>query len=142
MFLIVLLFAIDVYSQCPAAYLEPLYICNYKRQPRITKLIGYEKKFLWFRKEIKYTDGWRQIDFEDPLIVRSRHIGEKVGSRVNRSYNFLSKNEINYTHFQINFNCNDVLFENQPTESVKIFAADADFCKKYPENSLIEIKGD
>jgi len=131
--------SIEAYAQCAPAYLDPIYICNYKRQPKVTNLVGYEKKILWFKKKVKYTNGWRQIDFEDLLIVRSRQVGEKAGLRVNRSYNFLDKNEVKYTHFQINFNCNDVAVENQPNESVQIIEADSSICKKYPENSLIEI---
>lgn len=137
-FLVALLFTIDVYAQCSATYEEPFYICNYNSIPKITKLPGYSKGFLWFKKDINFNENWHEIEFDNLNIINTGTQNIKFLKNRSIRFAFYQRTELKYRHFKINYVCNDTPTENRPDNFVQIVEADSNFCKEYPDNSLID----
>lgn len=138
-FLYSIFFSYDLFAVCSPSHKNPLYICNYNEKPKLRKIEGYTQGFLWFKKEIKYDENYREVEFNNLKLVASGHSNKSYFSDPTQKFIFLMDKEINFTNIKIVYHCNDVIYEDRPDVTVKITEVDSDFCKKYPENSLIEV---
>ena len=110
------------------------FVCNYTGQTKITDLNKKTKN--WFFSSLD--KGWYKVEF---LNLKQLNIDgtTSVGKSMDQfEFTYYKDFEPGLKNYKLNVVCNDIRFKNGPLVYYKIIKLDSDFCKKFPENSLIE----
>lgn len=135
----IILFSIEIYARCPVEAFRPIYICNYKYKPKVSQIKGYTSGFWFFKKEVKYDERWHEVEFENLTVVGGNPSRITSHKDSTQKFTFFKTSDIDFTNIKIVSDCSDLVRSDLPKSTYTITAANPDFCKKYPENSLIEI---
>jgi hypothetical protein len=115
----------NVFAMCQAGYSNPIYICNYKKVPKVLELQ-------------KYKGGWSEIVFDDlTQITKEKGVKKETKFKATEKFNFFKKNELPAMNYKIVPVCNDTPTGKSPDKFVHISSADRSFCEKYDDNTMI-----
>jgi len=123
----------SLHARCSGP-LHSYYVCNYKGQIQITDL--HKKTKGWFFSD--YEKGWYQVKFLNLKLLNLDGTANVAKQMNQYEFTYYNNFEPDLKNYKLNVVCNDIRFKNGPLVYYKIIKDDSDFCKKYPENSIIE----
>jgi hypothetical protein len=113
------------FAMCQSGYSDPIYICNYKADPKMLVLD-------------KYKGGWSEIIFENLTVVNNKKITKNEKSlKVTEKFNFYKRDEMKTENYKIERVCNDMPNTKKPLRFVRISYAEKSLCINQPESSII-----
>jgi hypothetical protein len=113
-----------LYASCRYGYSDPIYICNYKGNPKIEELENYK--------------GWNVVTFQNiTKIVTEKKSKQIVTTSVTEKFNYLTGKKFPTMNFKIERVCPDLRHVKVPDKYVSISTLGSEFCEKYVGPTIV-----
>ncbi len=113
-----------LYASCRYGYSDPIFICNYKDNPKIEELGNYK--------------GWKVATFQNiTKIIAEKNSKQIVTTGVTEKFNYLADKKFPTINYKIERVCSDLRHAKSPDNYVFISSLGSEFCEKYPGPTIV-----